>query len=36
MDVDFKKYWKMGACNPPYVHRALEAEDKLALCHLVK
>ena len=29
LDVDFKKYKILGACNPPYAHRALEVEDKI-------
>ncbi len=29
LDVDFKKYKILGACNPPYAHEALEAEDKI-------
>ena len=29
LDVDFKKYVILGACNPPYAHKALLAEDKI-------
>jgi uncharacterized protein (DUF302 family) len=29
LDVDFKKYTILGACNPPYAHKALQAEDKI-------
>ncbi|WP_445955215.1 DUF302 domain-containing protein [Yeosuana sp.] len=29
LDIDFKKYKILGACNPPYAHKALVAEDKI-------
>ena len=29
LDVDFKKYKILGACNPPYAHKALLVEDKI-------
>jgi uncharacterized protein (DUF302 family) len=29
LDVDFKKYRILGACNPPYAHKALLIEDKI-------
>ena len=29
LDVDFKKYMILGACNPHFAHRALQAEDKI-------
>src|SRR5699024_9137987 len=29
LDVDFKKYKILGACNPRFAHKALQAEDKI-------
>lgn len=29
LDVDFKKYRILGACNAPFAHKALKAEDKV-------
>ena len=29
LDVDFKKYQILGACNPPFAHKALQAENKI-------
>jgi uncharacterized protein (DUF302 family) len=29
LDLDFKRYKILGACNPPYAHKALVAEDKI-------
>lgn len=31
LDVDFKKYTILGACNPPLAHKALQAEEELGL-----
>lgn len=31
LDVDFKKYRILGACNPEFAHRALQAEDKIGV-----
>jgi uncharacterized protein (DUF302 family) len=31
IDVDFKKYMILGACNPPLAHKALESEEQLGL-----
>ncbi|MCK0109448.1 DUF302 domain-containing protein [Flavobacteriaceae bacterium S0825] len=29
LDVDFKKYKILGACNPPFAYKALQVEDKI-------
>lgn len=38
IDVDFKKYTILGACNPGYAHHALQTEDKIGVflpCNVV-
>jgi len=38
IDVDFKKYTILGACNPNFAHNALLAEDKVGLllpCNII-
>ncbi len=31
LDVDFKKYTILGACNPEFAHKALQAEEDIGL-----
>jgi uncharacterized protein (DUF302 family) len=31
IDVDFKNYTILGACNPPLAHRALQTEEEIGL-----
>ncbi len=31
IDVDFKKYKILGACNPHFAHKALSSEDKIGV-----
>ncbi|MCY1720718.1 DUF302 domain-containing protein [Prolixibacteraceae bacterium Z1-6] len=38
LDVDFKKYKILGACNPQFAYKALSAEDKVGVflpCNVV-
>jgi uncharacterized protein (DUF302 family) len=29
LNVDFKRYTILGACNPPFAYKSLQAEDKI-------
>jgi uncharacterized protein (DUF302 family) len=38
LNVDFKKYAILGACNPPFAHQSLQLEEELGLllpCNVV-
>jgi uncharacterized protein (DUF302 family) len=31
LDVDFNRYIILGACNPPFAYKALQAEEQIGL-----
>jgi len=31
LDVDFRPYKILGACNPPFAYKALQSEDKIGI-----
>lgn len=38
LDVEFKKYKILGACNPPFAYQALQSEEQIGLmlpCNLI-
>ncbi len=38
LDIDFRKYKILGACNPPFAYKALQLEDNIGVlmpCNIV-
>jgi uncharacterized protein (DUF302 family) len=38
LDVDFRKYRILGACNPPFAYQSLQVEDRIGLmlpCNII-
>jgi uncharacterized protein (DUF302 family) len=38
LDVDFRRYKILGACNPPFAHKALLTEDRIGVmlpCNII-
>ena len=31
LDVDFRRYRILGACNPPFAYQAFQADDKIGI-----
>ena len=34
LDVDYENYVILGACNPPFAYKALQAEKEIGLMHI--